>query len=148
MLMPISISKLANLLAKDQKIGIASITRQTTIRIKYSKNVLKVSIPKNLLDLWTMKISMFVKLLKLVLKSPNVKINLWNLLSETKTIFHFLVHRRGLNPKDTNCTRTPNPPALAKKANLFLSKRANTHKENFYRIGLYKGKSSTTTKEC
>ena len=148
MLMPISISKLANLLAKDQKIGIASITRQITIRIKYSKNVLKVSIPKNLLGLWTMRISMFVKLLKLVLKSPNVKINLWNLLSETKTIFHFSVHRRGLNPKDTNCSRTPNPLALAKKANLFLSKRANTHKENFYRIGLYKGKSSTTTKEC
>ena len=148
MLMPISISKLANLSAKDQKIGIVSITRQITIRIKYSKNVLKVSIPQNLLDLWIMRISIFVRLLRLVLKRPNVKINLWNLLSETKTIFHFSVLRRGLNPKDTNCSRMPNHLALAKKANLFLSKRANTHRGNSYRIGLFKGKSFTTTKEC
>ena len=144
---PISISKLANLLVKDRKIGIASITRQTTTR-KYSKNVLKVSIPLNLLGLWTMKISMFVRLQKLVLKSPIMQIILWSLLLETKTIFHFSVLRKGLNRKDTNFIRMPNPPALAKRASLFLSKRANSHKRNSYQIGQYKGKSSTTTKEC
>ena len=147
MLMPISISKLDNLLVQDPKTGVASMTRQTTTQ-KFSKSALKASIRLSPLDLWAQKSTTSAKFPKLESPKRNEETIRWNQLRGMITTYHSLALQSRLNPKRTRYKQTVNLPVSVRNESQIPKNCLRIRRRISCQIEPFKGKSFSIARAC